>query len=92
MKTIEQFVEELNNKFPKVGEFESIFIFTEGKKFWKICRWREGSTSAYAFVDKNTGDLFKAASWAAPAKHMRGNINDESGLNACNKYSVFYLR
>lgn len=30
--------------------------------------------SAYCFVDRSTGDLFKAASWASPAKGARGNL------------------
>ena len=31
--------------------------------------YREGSV--HAFVDRNTGEVFKPASWAAPAKHVR---------------------
>lgn len=94
MKTIEQFVKELNEKFPKQYDWSETFMFTEGKKFFKICRTKDGYTpsSAYGFVDKNTGDLYKAASYSIPAKHVRGNINDESGLNACEQYSVIYLR
>lgn len=30
--------------------------------------------SAFAFVDMTNGDILKAASWKAPAKHARGNI------------------
>jgi len=32
--------------------------------------------SAWAFVDKNSGTVFNAASWKAPAKTTRGNIFD----------------
>jgi hypothetical protein len=94
MKAIEEFVSELNLKFPKTSASRESFVFTAGKKFYKICRSRDGITpsSAYAFVDKKTGDLFKSASWNAPAAHIRGNINDESGLAACHEYSVAYLR
>ncbi len=91
--SIVEFVEKLNEKWPKV-EFGHSFMFTEGKKYWKICMTRDGvkPSSSYGFVDRSNGDLYKAASFAAPAKHVRGNINDESGLNACNEYSVQYLR
>ena len=92
---IAQFVEQLNNKFPTNGQlFKEKFVYTTGKRFYKICRSRDGinPSSAYAFVDKETGDLYKSASWNAPALHVRGNINDESGLNACEEYSVKYLK
>ena len=99
MNTIEEFIKELNEKFPKRNTWSNSFDFTEGSRFWKIISVRTDehtgkiySRSAYGFVDKATGDLYKAASWNAPAKHVRGNINDESGLAACDEYSVKYLR
>jgi hypothetical protein len=94
MKTIEYFVAELNAKFPKEKEWQDSFIFTTGKRFYKICRSRDGvkPNSSYAFVDKSNGDLYKSASFNAPANYVRGNINDPSGLDACEEYSVKYLR
>jgi hypothetical protein len=94
MKTIEEFVAELNTKFPKVKEYQDMFMFTTGKRFYKICRSRDGikPNSSYGFVDKSNGDLYKAASFNAPANHVRGNINDCSGIEACEEYSVKYLR
>lgn len=95
--TIEQFVIDLQNKFPAIEFYDSVFKVLEGKRYWKIVRHdkvrdlSEGC-SVYAFIDKNTGDLYKPASFNAPAKHVRGNINDVSGLDACEKYSVKYLR
>lgn len=87
------FVEKLNAKFPKEGQFGPTFSFNDGKKYFKIVSVTHGGhESAYAFIDKVTGDLFKPAGWAAPAKHARGNINDESGLKACNRHSVVYLK
>ena len=54
-----------------------------GKRYYKIVQqefetW-EGSRnygkyadgSVHAFVDKETGDVYKPASWSAPAKHIR---------------------
>ena len=51
-----------------------------GKKYYKIVQmefdtfqnrneYREGSV--HAFVDKKTGQVYKPASWNAPAKHVR---------------------
>ena len=54
------------------------FRYSEGKKYLKVTReeynektgyWRD--TTVHSFVDKKTGDVFKPASWKAPAKHVR---------------------
>ena len=41
-----------------------------GRKYWKI----HDGNGVHAFVDRNTGDVFKPAGWSAPAKHVRGSI------------------
>lgn len=90
---IEAFVKALNEKFPKVEQWDNRYYYSTGGKYYKIYTSPDGvAKSAYGFVDRETGDLYKAATWAAPAKHVRGNINDISGLDACEKYSVKYLR
>lgn len=87
------FVEELNKKFPKQFDWSDHFEYTVGKRFYKIVRSNPNgkSRSCYAFVDKENGDLYKAASWNAPANYVRGNITNPSGLEACDEYSVKYL-
>ena len=59
------------------------FVVKTGKRYYKIVQqefetwekskyygqYRDGSV--HAFVDKETGDVYKPASWAAPAKHVR---------------------
>ena len=92
---IEQFLVDLNKKFPQVGEFDKCYVMKAGSKYTKIMtadKPDQDGKSAYAFINNNTGDVLKAASWNAPAKHARGNINDASGLAACNKYGIVYLR
>ena len=42
-----------------------------GRKYHKIV---EGEGSAHAFVDKNTGEVYKPASWSAPAKGVRFDL------------------
>lgn len=96
--TIIEFVAKLNEKFPRESLLSSFFEYEIGKKYFKIVSVLKGavgetiSNSAYAFIDKETGDLFKPASWAAPAKHARGNILNETGINACGRYGVVRLK
>ena len=56
------------------------FDYSVGKKFYKVFnlqydtfqnrnQYRAGSVTA--FIDKNTGEVYKPASWKSPAKHVR---------------------
>ena len=62
------------------------FRYTEGKKYFKVVRetfdefqgrniWRD--TTVHAFVDKFTGEVYKPAGWAKPAKHVRFNLSND---------------
>jgi len=44
------------------------FSITTGKKYIKIIQDNGG---VHAFVNKNTGEVYKPAGWKAPAKHVR---------------------
>lgn len=49
--------------------------------------------SVHSFINKETGDIFKPASWGTPAKGARGNIFDEDGgRKALTTHGVVYLR
>ena len=55
------------------------FYIESGRKYHKIIMEvpnnnRPPSRSVHAFVDKKTGDVYKAASFKAPAKHVRFNL------------------
>jgi hypothetical protein len=63
-----------------------------GPKYARIVRIDGSSTSAYAFVEGATGNIFKSESWKKPAKHARGNIGDADPLACCEVFSVRYLR
>ncbi len=66
----------------------------KGKRYVKLIR-RGGkwNGSAHCFVDMTNGDVLKAASWDAPAKHARGNIFDEhNGLKSMGEHGPAYLR
>ena len=55
------------------------FVIESGRKYHKIIMEvpnnnRPPSRSVHAFVDKKTGEVYKAASFKAPAKHVRFNL------------------
>ena len=60
------------------------FRYSEGKKYLKVTReeynektgyWRD--TTVHSFVDKKTGEVYKPASWKAPAKHVRFDLSND---------------
>ena len=69
------------------------FVVKTGRKYYKIMQhdfdtfqdrneYREGCV--HSFVDKNTGQVYKPASYNAPAKHVRYDlriINDRAKLH-----------
>lgn len=67
--------------------------YTSGGKYFKIVQGLEGKgKSVIAFVDKQTGDIYKAAGWAKPAKHARGNVLDDSGgADAFDGWGTTYI-
>ena len=69
------------------------FRYSEGKKYYKVTReeydektgyWRDTTVHAFGGLTKeNLGDVFKPASWKAPAKHVR--------FSFCNKKDLLFL-
>ena len=60
------------------------FRYYQGKKYLKVVReeyderndrWRD--TTVHAFVDRETGEVYKPASWKAPAKHVRFDLSND---------------
>ena len=65
-------LESVNNGTAKLTNF----VIKNGRKYYKIMQrefrnddWREGCV--HSFVDKNTGEVYKPASYNSPAKHVR---------------------
>jgi hypothetical protein len=58
----------------KGSNSEYKFYIEEGRKYHKIIMDANGSRSVHAFVDKKTGEVYKAASFKAPAKGVRFNL------------------
>ena len=49
--------------------------FEEGSKYVKVVSLSWSSRSVHSFVEKATGDIWRAASWKAPARNFaRGNV------------------
>ena len=55
------------------------FEFQTGRKYHKII----ADNSVHAFVDKNTGEVYKPASSRAPAKHVRYDLRIIQERMAC---------
>jgi hypothetical protein len=64
-----------------------------GRKYVRLVVSTPGSRSAYCFIDMK-GNILKAASWKAPAKHSRGSVFDTnySWGKALGSYGAAYLR
>ena len=70
----------------KVGGYDAPvykFFIEEGRKYFKIVMDAHGSKSVHAFVDKKTGEVFKAASFKAPAKGVRYNLLNIASREEC---------
>ena len=58
------------------------YMKTVGPKYIKIHDTENGQKrSIHAFIDKQTGDLFKPAGVNAPAKGVRGNVTDKDFMS-----------
>ena len=67
------------------------YIYETGRKYFKVIRTEEPFTSkngvkhpshtcVEAFIDRQTGDLYKPASYRKPAKGARYNLRDQKSL------------
>jgi len=59
----------------KSGKCDIDYTIETGKKYHKIIFVDGGGQrSAHAFVDKQTGEVYKSASWKSPAKGVRYDL------------------
>jgi hypothetical protein len=58
----------------KQGTCDYDFYPETGRKYHKIIMNANGSRSVHAFVDRKTGEVYKSASWKAPAKGVRYDL------------------
>ena len=50
------------------------YVIESGRKYHKIIMNANGSRSVHCFIDKKTGEVYKSASFKAPAKGQRCNL------------------
>ena len=59
----------------KSGKSDIDYTIETGKKYHKVILVSGGgSRSVHAFVDKNTGEVYKSATWKSPAKGVRYDL------------------
>ena len=82
-KYYQERIDEINNGTANLYKF----VFKTGKKFHKVyfLEYQDANDyygtkagykagSVHAFIDKQTGEVYKPASWRAPAKHVRFDL------------------
>jgi len=73
----EQFVDIIRVKALTRLKFYDIEV-RETRKWIRVeifARMKTKERSIVAFIDPNTGDVYKPEGWTRPAKHVRGHIN-----------------
>ena len=58
-----------NSRYPNRERLQ--YSIRTGRKYHKIV---EGEGTAHAFVDKNTGEVYKPSGWSSPAKGVRFDL------------------
>ena len=58
----------------KQGICDYEFYPETGRKYHKVIMNAAGSRSVHCFIDKKTGEVYKSASWKAPAKGVRYDL------------------
>lgn len=80
-------LDEMGDRAPQVS------VDPRGKRYLRIVRGDGVQRSVYCFVERDTGDIYKAAGWKAPAKGVRGSIfSEDRGQSICTPYGCGYRR
>jgi hypothetical protein len=66
----------MSNRFPNLSP--TTFKIDWGKRYARIVASQGPSVSAFGFIDLESGDILKAASWKQPAKNARGNVEERN--------------
>ena len=75
-------VEDFKSSHPNSDPYK--FYIESGRKYHKvIMETNAGSRSVHAFVDKKTGEVFKPASFKAPAKIVRYRFLEIASREQC---------
>lgn len=83
-KRIDQLIQALIKNFGERTYSSIDYDVTTGAKYYKIHHIDSGGgRSVHAFVSRQTGAVYKPASWRAPAKHARYNLLDDISFQDC---------
>jgi hypothetical protein len=85
---IQKLCDALRDKFYKLYDSPVAFEVKRGVKYYKIILVNSPGTkyesrSVHAFVARQTGTVYKPASWKAPAKHARYQLLDDASFARC---------
>jgi hypothetical protein len=94
------YIQNLLNKYYVEAKLTNLTVskieVNKGRRFMKVIRSEvDGSSkSVHSFVEIETGNIYKAASWKQPElNHVRANIyNYDSLVNGVNWCGANYLR
>jgi transposase len=99
---IQELCETLQEKFCKQYNSLTAYEVKRGVKYYKIIHVCNPGTkyegrSVHAFVARQTGTIYKPASWQAPAKHARYQLLDDQSFATCLEHadwagSYLYLK
>jgi len=77
----EQFIKQYKEQYPRIysdGYYDQLAVLKPGKKYDKVVVVHaddpKKATSAYCFIERETGLVYKAATWSAPAKGPRASV------------------
>ena len=79
MDLVDALEADYKKKYPNSFKDMKFRVLT-GRKYLKINQYdvdidgKEFGGGVHAFIDKNTGEVYKPASWKSPAKHVRYDL------------------
>ncbi len=91
VKDAQGVINEHMKQFPSLGVPK--LTLDVGNRYIKVVREETHGKSVYCFIDMKNGDVLRAATWKAPAKHARGNISTYTDINqVVSPYGAHYLK
>jgi hypothetical protein len=88
---IDCLLNKINENYTKqYGYNDLVFDVVKGTKYYKIIQRSIKRTNlggdggfVHAFIHRQSGAVYKPASWKAPAKHVRYNLLDDVSYETC---------
>jgi len=88
--SVQRIIDSYHKKMEYKEFMRPVLSFKKGPKYYKIIK-QDIQQSVFAFIDRQNGDILRAAGWAKPAKGARGNLFDrDKGLGRITPYGPEY--